>query len=189
MLTELKEKHVDAYMKWVVHGAKICFEQDLREHLPKTVLMEIARERKDKKELLETFILKHLKFEQGSFISTEEIREVFLIYEEFDILQDTQTTTQMNTWIKAWLDSTPTTANRTPLICGVKNTKRDFPSRSEERSQPRGYLHLAWKPSEKIANIVNDQVRCNYFNCDLPRIPNASESSSSHSNTAEHEKN
>ena len=38
--------------------------------------------------MLEKLILKQVKFKQGSFISTEESREVFLVYEEFDILQD-----------------------------------------------------------------------------------------------------
>ena len=68
------------------------------------------------KELLEVFIETHLMYSRGGFLSTQEITEAFLRFEDLDIMQPPATVSSMNTWIKEWLDSTPPTAGRTLLI-------------------------------------------------------------------------
>ena len=113
--------------------------------------------------MFKAFITHHLMFEADSFLSTEEIDETFI--RATDLMMNAMDMDRrlryMVLW--SWLDSNPPTEGREILIAGVKSGRREFPSRNPELKQRRGYVNLAWRPSAKLAAVVN-RIRADYKN-------------------------
>ena len=165
-----KPANIDGYMKWAVQGAVAFYQADKNIPLPKTVREETNEEAEDKNELLRSFVEDHLMLEMGSFISTEEIREAFLLSANFKTSQLDTDERAMNVLIKSLLDNTPPTEGRDILIRGVKWSKREFPSRFPGAAQRSGYANVAWRPGDKIAAVVNG-IRATYMDRDMARWP------------------
>ena len=105
--------------------------------------------------MLRAFVSKHLMYENGSFISCEEIRDVFCTIN----ISDTTDSAAFYALLKVWAES----------MDMVRNTKRRFPSRKATR-QYRGYANLAWRPSPELAAVVNG-IRAQYVDRDLFGCP------------------
>jgi len=120
--------------------------------------------------MFKAFITHHLMFEADSFLSTEEIDETFI--RATDLRLDTLDTHCRLRYmvLRSWLDNNQPTEGREILIAGVKSGRREFPSRAPELKQRRGYVNLAWRPSAKLAAVVN-RIRAQYKNRgELPDI-------------------
>ena len=166
IVTELKKNHVQAYMKWVVEGAMAFYANNSKFKVPGTVQTETIREGRDKKELMEQFLEEYLVHEHEACLSTNEIREVFLRHENFDVSVTASVENMLDVTIASKLVP-DASSGRSPLISGVTKNKLTFPSR-QAGCRPMGYRNVDWKAGA-IAKVVNG-VRKNYVNNTLPEI-------------------
>ena len=134
--------------------------------VPGTVQTETIREGRDKKELMEQFLEEYLVHEHEACLSTNEIREVFLRHENFDVSVTASVENMLDVTIASKLVP-DASSGRSPLISGVTKNKLTFPSR-QAGCRPMGYRNVNWKAGA-IAKVVNG-VRKNYVNNTLPEI-------------------
>ena len=168
------EANMEAYMTWCVMGAVAFYRAGKAIPLPKTILDETRRAAKDKKELLHDFIEEHLQYCRESFIGSDEIREAFCGMSGLSVasLEATDSSAIFGL-LKEWLDSSESPEGRTILIPMVKRTKKQYPSRKGGAQQVRGYANLAWRPSQRLAEVVNG-IRAQYRDRDVKLYPDLS---------------
>lgn len=175
ILEDLKTNHVQAYLKWVVDGAVTYYNSGIKD-VPNTIKIESDREGRDKMQLFENFITDHLiSAPSEAFISSEEIKEVFLLSEGFDTSLDTKTEREIYRLLRKLLapkmDSEKAqNQNIRGIIRGVRTGTRLYPGRIGKHKVV-GYLGIAWKPGE-VAKVVNN-LREEYQNNNLPPISDA----------------
>ena len=146
---ELKAHHIPAYLKWCVEGSVKFYGSGLAE--PKIIKDASGEERKDKVELLEDFVVEHIeRCEYGSdkSLSTEEIRNVFLMKEGFlHSLLDKKTEDALNQKLKKLL-------TEQGMFSGVAaRTLKKYPTRRGPKDV-KGYVGVRWKKGE-ITPFVN----------------------------------
>jgi len=150
---ELKAHHIPAYLKWCVEGSVKFYGSGLAE--PKIIKDASGEERKDKVELLEDFVVEHIERcycfgENGSdkSLSTEEIRNVFLMKEGFvHSILDKKTEDALNQKLKQLL-------TEQTIFSGVlAKTLKRYPTRRGPKDV-KGYVGVRWKEGE-ITPFVN----------------------------------
>ena len=169
VLKELKQKHVQAYMKWAVQGAVLFHKSHMRFNLPQTVKLETEREGRDKKADFDQFIRDYLICDPKACLATAEIREVFLRHGRFEVSTTAQITSMLDSTLASILvpDHMEGKPKLQPLLPGVAKVRLTYPSRVTN-SRPMGYRGVNWRPGE-IATFVN-KVRSTYVNNTLPPI-------------------
>ena len=73
--------------------------------------------------MLRAFVSEHLMYENGSFISCEEVRDVFCGIS----IRDTTDSAAVFALLTDWLDATA--PSKPPLIPMIRRIKHDYPSR------------------------------------------------------------
>ena len=154
ILEDLKANHTQAYLKWVVQGAVACYAEGIANVVPESVKVESNREGRDKLHLFETFVTEQLVSDASNFISSNEIKEVFLMFEDFDTSLDDKTEKSIFHLMKRLLDPPKDSKEGLkPVMHGVKSDSKFYPGR-HKMGRLNGYKGVAWKPGE-IGCIVN----------------------------------
>ena len=164
-------------MKWCVEGAVAYYRHSVAMVAPKTVLDMTDRESRDKLVEFEEFIHEYIEKAPLGFLSSAEIKEVFLIKAGFPPEDITGTTSKELYQLLKRILAPPTDTRNSYGVDekyrGVVSIVRDFPTRDftgrPQRCQASGYLGVRWKSGD-IAVIVN-ALRREYVKHNLPDIP------------------
>ena len=161
ILEDLKANHTQAYLKWVVQGAVACYAEGIANVVPESVKVESNREGRDKMQLFETFVVDYLVPDASTnFISSNEIKEVFLMLEDFDTSLDDKTEKEIFRLMKRLFDPPKEDKDALkPIIRGVKSHSKLYPGRNK-MGRLNGYQGLAWKPGE--VGIIVNKLRRDY---------------------------
>ena len=173
---ELQELHVQAYMKWCVEGAVAHYASGVGKAVPPTVQATTDQESRDKAAEFYAFVHEHIIRVPGGFISSAEIKEVFLIDGNFDTSTiNDSTESDLYGILRKILDPSQDFKNSNGADAkyrGVTKDRkyypgRDYPGRGAG-CQMGGYLGIGWKAGP-IAGTVN-ALRKEYVKHKLPDI-------------------
>ena len=158
IVKEVESKHVQAFMKWCILGAKKFFDDGIVNFVPPCVARETRNDVRDMVEELDDFMRKHLKASHAdTFISVDELKEVFLTYVDHDTSVSPSLKKELFGRMKLRL--APSVEDRRGMVdaytilMGIKHDRRDYPTRTG-KLYVTGYRGLAWKPG-KVAPVVN----------------------------------